>query len=238
MAHPSEPAELSVRPDGAGVVERSEPSRIETAEALPLAVARRLAGEGIERGAVQKPEELARLLALLLESPPRTVVEIGTDQGGSLYTYCQAADPEATIVSIDKPFGKFGTTVQERVPERVKTYVQGAQSLHRLSRDSHRKSTRRQLNKVLSGRSIDFLMIDGDHSYEGVRRDWELYSPLVSEGGIVAFHDILPHRTATECEVERFWREVREGRDYLEIIDEPEDDQGWGPWAGIGVITT
>jgi predicted O-methyltransferase YrrM len=39
------------------------------------------------------------------------------------------------------------------------------------------------------GQAIDFLFIDGDHAYEGVRKDWELYSPLLAEGALVAFHD-------------------------------------------------
>jgi cephalosporin hydroxylase len=37
--------------------------------------------------------------------------------------------------------------------------------------------------------NIDFLFLDGDHSYEAVNKDWELYSPLLSIGSIVAFHD-------------------------------------------------
>lgn len=36
---------------------------------------------------------------------------------------------------------------------------------------------------------IDFLFIDGDHSYPAVLSDWLLYAPLVKSGGIVAFHD-------------------------------------------------
>jgi predicted O-methyltransferase YrrM len=40
-------------------------------------------------------------------------------------------------------------------------------------------------------RPIDVLFIDGDHSYEGVRRDWELFSPHVRRMGIVIFHDTL-----------------------------------------------
>jgi len=37
---------------------------------------------------------------------------------------------------------------------------------------------------------IDFLFIDGDHSYEGVKKDWDLYSPLLKPNSIVLFHDI------------------------------------------------
>ena len=37
---------------------------------------------------------------------------------------------------------------------------------------------------------IDFLFIDGDHSYEGCKKDVALYMPLLKSGGIIAFHDI------------------------------------------------
>jgi hypothetical protein len=37
---------------------------------------------------------------------------------------------------------------------------------------------------------IDYLHIDGDHSYEGVKNDFELYSTIMSENGIITIHDI------------------------------------------------
>ena len=36
---------------------------------------------------------------------------------------------------------------------------------------------------------MDFLFIDGDHSYEGVKIDFELYSNLLSPTGIIMLHD-------------------------------------------------
>jgi hypothetical protein len=36
---------------------------------------------------------------------------------------------------------------------------------------------------------IDFLFIDGDHSYEGVKKDFDLYSKIVSENGVIMIHD-------------------------------------------------
>ena len=38
-------------------------------------------------------------------------------------------------------------------------------------------------------RKIDFLWIDGDHSYEGVKRDIQDWFPLVKKNGFVCFHD-------------------------------------------------
>ena len=36
---------------------------------------------------------------------------------------------------------------------------------------------------------FNFLFIDGDHSYEGCKADFEAWSPLVKPGGMIAFHD-------------------------------------------------
>ena len=35
----------------------------------------------------------------------------------------------------------------------------------------------------------DFIFIDGDHSYDGVKKDFELYSTIMSENGIITIHD-------------------------------------------------
>jgi predicted O-methyltransferase YrrM len=40
---------------------------------------------------------------------------------------------------------------------------------------------------------VDLIFIDGDHSYEGVKQDFEIYAPLVRSDGLIAFHDILEH---------------------------------------------
>jgi hypothetical protein len=42
---------------------------------------------------------------------------------------------------------------------------------------------------VLQDIKIDFLFIDGDHSYEGVKRDFELYTQLLTENGVIIIHD-------------------------------------------------
>jgi predicted O-methyltransferase YrrM len=78
---------------------------------------------------------------------------------------------------------------------------------------------------------LDFLFIDGDHTYGGVRSDFEMYAPLVRKGGIVVFHDIVKHPPHLECDVDRFWREIRQRYRHVEIIKDPL--QGW---AGIGVL--
>lgn len=45
------------------------------------------------------------------------------------------------------------------------------------------------LNKV--PKPIDLLFIDGDHSYEGVKADWDNFTPHMSTFGVVVFHDAI-----------------------------------------------
>jgi hypothetical protein len=76
---------------------------------------------------------------------------------------------------------------------------------------------------------FDFLFIDGDHSYAGVKRDFEMYSPLVKPGGWVGFHDINDteiHR-GFGCQVEQFWTELHGTK---------QEFNCHAPWGGIGVI--
>ena len=42
---------------------------------------------------------------------------------------------------------------------------------------------------IRQGITIDYLHIDGDHSYEGVKKDFELYSTIMNPNGIISIHD-------------------------------------------------
>ncbi len=44
---------------------------------------------------------------------------------------------------------------------------------------------------------IDLLFIDGDHSYEGVKQDFDLYSSILSNNGIIIIHDTDPNYEET-----------------------------------------
>jgi predicted O-methyltransferase YrrM len=195
----------------------------------------RLAQVAQRRGAVQKLAEFAPLLALLARRPPTVVVEIGTHHGGSFYALCKVAGPRAILISIDLPGGLFGGGYNDEELSAMRGYGSRSQSLHFLACDSQRLSTREAVVKLLNGRGVDFLLIDGDHRYDGVRRDFELYSPLVGDGGLIAFHDILPHPQVPLCQVDIFWNEVKGRCRHLELVD-PSEDWGNGQWGGIGVL--
>src|SRR6266516_3996893 len=71
---------------------------------------------------------------------------------------------------------------------------------------SHEEGTLQALKDLLGGDLVDLLFIDGDHSYAGVRRDFEMYSPLVADQGMVAFHDICHHPHHPDVGVDMLWR--------------------------------
>ena len=184
-----------------------------------------------EFAAAQKGRELSRLLWLVQDLRPARVLEIGTHSGGTLYCWCRLADANATIVSIDLPGGQFGGGyTEERAQEMMSLFPTDGQQLHLVRADSHDPSTLEQLKSILDGKQLDLLFIDGDHTYEGVRRDFEMYSPLAAEGGAIVLHDILEHPADTECDVRRLWNEVKDDYRHVEITVPPED------WGGIGVL--
>ena len=191
----------------------------------------RLATKAISLKAIQKSSELISLINFLKGKRLNNMVEIGTAQGGVFYVLCQLAHPKAKIISIDLPRGPFGGGYKKSDIPRFKSYGQENQKLYFLMLDSHKENTKQNLNEILNGSKIDFLLFDGDHSYEGIKKDWMMYSPMVKKGGIIVFHDICHHTKVPSCKVDQFWMEIKDKYKTIEFID--DCDKTWG---GIGVL--
>ena len=197
---------------------------------------------GISITSWQKKAEIVSLLHLVAQASPGSIGEIGTASGGTLFMLSQVAAPNATIVAVDLPGGRFGgesSFMGRRYPGwRARLYrgfARDGQTIHVVRADSHDISTVKGVQARLVEGKLDFLFIDGDHSYEGVQRDFELYSPLVREGGLVALHDIVPSgpgRQGDPGDVPAFWREIRERH---RVEAEYVEDWEWGS-CGIGVL--
>ncbi|MFC1596902.1 class I SAM-dependent methyltransferase [Planctomycetota bacterium] len=180
--------------------------------------------------AIQDCVELSRLLRLLRPRKMATVLEIGTEWGGTLYAFSQVAADDATIVSIDYPPLPNGR--DEDLVARLHSCTRARQRLVCLRMDSHREETLDKVRKGLDGRGIDFCFIDGDHTYDGARADFEMYGGLVEEGGLIAFHDIVENSQQASWGVHKLWREIRETHECYEFIAEHPRTPG----MGIGVL--
>lgn len=183
---------------------------------------------------MQIREEIAQLLRIVDELKPRVVLEIGTARGGTLFLWTRAAAEDALLVSIDLPGGLFGGGYARPKAVLYKHFALGKQRIELLRADSHNPNILEKVKQLVGSKGVDFLFIDGDHRYEGVKRDYEMYSPLVRSGGVIAFHDIVPGPEENVGGVPRFWSELKkslpQGR-YLEIV------RDWSQGGyGIGVV--
>jgi len=181
--------------------------------------------------AIQVPGELEALGEILAPRRPECALEIGTAYGGTLLFLTRLASPQATIASVDLPGGRFGGGYSARRRWFYQRFARRRQRLHLLQGDSHSSATLDRLKAVLNGRALDYLFIDGDHSYDGVKCDFETYGPLVRNGGLIAFHDIVEGKPEMVGGVPKFWHEIKSRYRHREIIRNPR--QGG---YGIGVL--
>jgi predicted O-methyltransferase YrrM len=193
---------------------------------------------GIAMGPLQSRWEFGKLLETIAPVHPKAMLEIGTAKGGSLLAFSQLCAPDAHIVSIDLPHGPFGGGYPLWKVPLYKAFARSGQRLDLVRGDSHSASTFEHVQSLLAGRGVDFLFIDGDHSYEGVRSDFETYQSLVRPGGIIALHDITapdpdrpPKKGNESGDVYRFWAELTTDRPGETFVD----PAGHGCF-GIGLI--
>lgn len=180
---------------------------------------------------MQVKSELHNLCEVLKNVRPGIVLEIGTANGGTLFCFTKLAPDTAEIISIDLPKGAFGGGYPKWKESIYESFKKPDQKFSLLREDSHEQKTLEKLRGILGGRMVDFLFIDGDHTYEGVKKDFELYSSLVRKGGVIAFHDVAVHPKNVGCFVNLFWDEIKKNYRHEEFIEDRE--QGWG---GIGVL--
>ncbi len=121
-------------------------------------------------------------------------VEIGSFLGASSCFICNAISRKSKLYCIDT-WGnhamKFSESDSEIANERD-TYPEFRNNTlkYRSKIIELREWSNKAFHELQSReKSIDFLFIDGDHSYESVKQDWDLYSSLLKPGAIVAFHD-------------------------------------------------
>jgi len=180
----------------------------------------------------QVASEILQLLKLLSTNPPKRLLEIGTYRGGTFFLFSRVAAPDALLISLDLPPNVSGYGYPPWRSSLFRSFARAQQKVELLLADSHQAPTVRRVEELLGGGCLDFLFIDGDHSYEGVKLDYQMFSPLVRSGGVIAFHDIVPRRIATPNEVPRFWQELKRTQPVTEFVADWKQDG-----FGIGVVT-
>ena len=182
---------------------------------------------------MQKQSEIFGLIEIIKAREPLTICEIGAARCGTTFLLAQAAAPTAMIITLDLILPQARATA-------VRSFALNGQQIVCLQKNSHSPQTVEDIRDSLRGRSLDVLYLDGDHGYEGIKKDFELYSPLVRPGGIIVFHDIVPdYRTRYGIEtssnvggVPQFWTELKATHACVEEIVEDYEQDGFG----IGIL--
>jgi len=143
---------------------------------------------------------------LIVATKPSLLVELGTHYGESYFGFCQAirdngVNCKAYAVdtwSGDPQSGEYGPAVFDFVASYNASNYAEFSSLLRMSFDD--------ASSHFSDGTIDLLHLDGCHTYDAVKRDFETWIPRVSTGGVILIHDIAMRRG--DFGAWRFWEEI------------------------------
>ncbi len=160
-------------------------------------------------------EHLPFAFWLTLVQRPTCFVELGTHRGASFFAFCQAVSElqlPTRCYAIDnwqgdEHAGHYGEDIYKAVKEHNEEhYSRFAQLL------------RKDFNEAVEyfeDQSIDLLHIDGFHTYEAVKNDFETWLPKLTENAVVIFHDTNVHER--EFGVFKFFGELKEKYRHFEF---------------------
>jgi len=137
---------------------------------------------------------------------PKIVVELGTHNGLSYFAFCQSMvengiDGLAYAVDSwegEKHAGMHDTSVYDDVMKHNREHYR-----------AFSYPLKMLFNEALQhfdDNSIDLVHIDGLHTYDAVKEDFENWLPKVKPGGVVMFHDITAR--IKDFGVWKYWDEI------------------------------
>ena len=157
----------------------------------------------------QRFSELKPFLIELLMHNCETVLEIGSAEGGLTYIFSELF---TRVVALDiqhtANYEKYNIT--------------------RFTVDSHNPGP--YFEKIEKLGPYDLIFIDGEHTYEGVERDFNIYAPLLAFDGIIALHDIKDTAVQKQdkCFVHKFAKELTKANLHLFTKTFNEFTDEWG----------
>lgn len=143
---------------------------------------------GLDQQATQTTENERNLLSHYAKAAG-VAVEIGVFEGKNTITIASAMASNGKLYGIDPFFkGKAGVCYHELITRHAIKKRKLSERVVLIPKFSYDAAD-------FVPDNIDFIFIDGDHSFEGIARDWKDWSSKVRKGGIIALHDtsIPPH---------------------------------------------
>jgi len=147
---------------------------------------------------LQDRRELSFALQIILKKIPslNKVIEIGIYKGGTLRLWQIISAPNAILVGVDSHDFTSGIFSHDK---QVSLVIGRSDSPGVIAKV-----------KRIMGDDVDLLFIDGEHTYEVVKSDYNNYGSLVRPGGLIMFHDTQsiarsPRSAPYGCKVKQFW---------------------------------
>lgn len=179
------------------------------------------------RDCKQVYDELCAFEIFLKQYKPHNILEIGTYTGATFWLMCQYST--GYKVSID-------VVLDENRKDREKQKTFGSDVIL-IDSSSQNPSTVNSVIKRTNNAKFDLIFIDGDHTFDKVMTDFDIYSKFLSSRGVVVFHDIDPdHKEGDRYGVRRVWDGLIGHK--MEIISKQKNNAKYGYPArsgGIGI---
>lgn len=163
----------------------------------------------------QYPNQFSKYLKQLTNYKIESYLEIGCRWGGTFIITSE-------FLKLINPNIKLFACDIINISEVLKEYIE-------YSNFEYIHDNSLNLSKKYINQNIDLILIDGDHSYDGVKQDF--YNSLQFSPKYIAFHDI--HSQVCPGVV-NFWNEIKLNYKHFEYIEQYEDVNG--NFLGIGLI--
>ena len=126
---------------------------------------------------------------IIREIKPKIFVELGTHSGNYYFSFCQSVAESSISTRCyavdtwqgDAHAGKYKDDIFDKVNAHNDEHYAGFSQLLRMTFD--------ESATFFDNESIELLHIDGLHTYDAVRHDFETWLPKLAPGAIVMFHD-------------------------------------------------
>jgi len=160
---------------------------------------------------LQMKEELREAWWKIKHADCKSMLEIGTRNGGSLWVLARALPKGSKIVALDRGERESDIRFTNKVLKSLEEM--GYETSYVLG-DSKHNST---IEEAAALGPFDLVHIDGDHTWEGAENDWKHYGKAAQK--VTLFHDIIwvgcPHPNVVD-----YWKEIKGDFPHFEMKQE------------------